>query len=160
MLINIRVTTTWHHWHSHLHHWAGQSSSRRKMPTSCTSRTLMLWSWQYISAVAECQRSWSMVGEVSTSCMDTLYIELRTLPSLPERWSSQSLLYKFDRSEAHSPGTVEFLVRADPYNVATEFCILDVESSYNAILRRRRFTWWELFRPPIINFWSTPHYQK
>jgi len=29
-----------------------------------------------------------------------------------------------------------FPVRADPYNVVTEFCVLDVESSYNAILER------------------------
>jgi len=30
--------------------------------------------------------------------------------------------------------TVMFLVRANPYNVVTEFCVFDVESSYYAIL--------------------------
>jgi len=39
-------------------------------------------------------------------------------------------------SEVRSPGTVTFLVRIDPYNVVTEFRVLDVESSYNAILGR------------------------
>jgi len=53
---------------------------------------------------------------------------------------TQLLLYGFDGSGAHSPGTVEFSVRANPYNVVIEFCILDVESSYNAILGSHRFT--------------------
>jgi len=39
-------------------------------------------------------------------------------------------------SEARSLGIVTFSVRADPYNVATEFCVLNVESFYNAILER------------------------
>ena len=49
---------------------------------------------------------------------------------------TQSLLYRFDGSEARSPSTVEFLVQADPYNIVTEFCVLDVASSYDAILGR------------------------
>ena len=49
---------------------------------------------------------------------------------------TQSLLYDFDDSEARSPGTVEFLVRADPFNLVTEFCILNVQFPYNAILGR------------------------
>ena len=48
---------------------------------------------------------------------------------------TQSLLYGFDKSEALSPSTVKFPVRADSYNVVTKFCVLDVESLYNAILR-------------------------
>ena len=42
----------------------------------------------------------------------------------------------FDGSEAHSLGTITFSVRADRYNIVTEFYALDVESSYNAILGR------------------------
>ena len=49
---------------------------------------------------------------------------------------TQSLLYGFDRSEAHFPGTVECTVRTDPSNVVTEFCVLDIQSPYNAILGR------------------------
>ena len=48
---------------------------------------------------------------------------------------TQSLLYGFDGSEARLPGTVTFPVRADPYNIVTEFRVLDVKSSYNAIPR-------------------------
>ena len=47
---------------------------------------------------------------------------------------TQSLLYGFNGSEGRSPGTVEFLIRTDPYNVVTEFYVLDVESPYNSIL--------------------------
>jgi len=39
---------------------------------------------------------------------------------------TQSLLYGFNGSEARSPHTVEFLVRADQYNVVTEFYVLEV----------------------------------
>jgi len=49
---------------------------------------------------------------------------------------TKSLLYGFDRSEAREPRTVMFPVRVNPYNVFTEFYVLDVESSYNAILMR------------------------
>ena len=49
---------------------------------------------------------------------------------------TQSLLYGLNGSEERLPGAVTFLVRADLYNVLTEFCVLDVESSYNAILGR------------------------
>jgi len=49
---------------------------------------------------------------------------------------TQSLLYGFDENEAHSPCMVEFPVRADPFNVVTEFSILDVLSPYNIILER------------------------
>ena len=49
---------------------------------------------------------------------------------------TQSLLYGFDESEARSSSTVEFPFRADPYNVVTKFCVLDIESLYNAILGR------------------------
>jgi len=62
---------------------------------------------------------------------DTL--ELARKMILPQ---TQSFLYGFHRGKARSPGTVMFPVRADPYNVIMEFCILDVESSYNAILGR------------------------
>ena len=45
---------------------------------------------------------------------------------------TQSLLYKFDKNEPRSPGTVEYPIRADPFNV-TEFCNLDVHYPYNTI---------------------------
>ena len=48
----------------------------------------------------------------------------------------QTLLHGFDRNEARFPGLVEFPVCADPFNVVTEFCILDVQSPYNVILGR------------------------
>jgi len=47
-----------------------------------------------------------------------------------------SLLYGFNGNEARSAGTVEFSICADPFNIITEFCILDVQSPYNAILGR------------------------
>jgi len=47
-----------------------------------------------------------------------------------------SFLYGFDGSEARSPGTVESPVRADPYNVITEFCVINLESPYNTIIER------------------------
>jgi len=37
---------------------------------------------------------------------------------------TQSLLYRFDGSEARSPRTVMFPIRADPYNVVTESVFL------------------------------------
>jgi len=49
---------------------------------------------------------------------------------------TQSLLYGFDASKARSFGTVKFPVRADPYNVITEFYVLDIEFLYNTIFRR------------------------
>jgi len=49
---------------------------------------------------------------------------------------TQSLLYGLNRSEERLPGAVTFLVRADPYNVVTEFSVLDIKSSYNVILGR------------------------
>jgi len=48
---------------------------------------------------------------------------------------TQSLLYRFDESKPHLPGTITFPVRADPYNIVIDVCVLDVESSYKAILR-------------------------
>jgi len=48
----------------------------------------------------------------------------------------QLLLYGFDGNEARSPDTIEFPVRADPFNILTEFCILDIPSPYNAIRGR------------------------
>jgi len=62
---------------------------------------------------------------------DTL--ELAQKMILPQ---TQSLLYVFDGIEEQSMGRVMFPVRADPYNIVTEFCVIDVESSYNAILGR------------------------
>ena len=44
---------------------------------------------------------------------------------------TQSLLYGFDGNEARSLSMVQFPVRADPYNVVTEFSILDIPSPYN-----------------------------
>ena len=49
---------------------------------------------------------------------------------------TQSLLYGFDGNEVHSPSMAEFSVYADPFNIITEFNILDVLSPYNAFLRR------------------------
>ena len=40
------------------------------------------------------------------------------------------------RERGTFPGMVEFSVCADPFNVVTEFSILDVPFPYNAILRR------------------------
>jgi len=51
---------------------------------------------------------------------------------------TQSLLYGFDRNEARSPGMVEFPVRADPFNVVTEFNILDVPSPIMPFLKGHR----------------------
>ena len=51
------------------------------------------------------------------------------------RPQTQLLLYRFDGSKPHSPGTITFPVRADPYNIVIDLCVLDVESSYKAILR-------------------------
>ena len=65
---------------------------------------------------------------------DTL--ELAQKMILPQ---TQSLLYVFDGIEERSAGTVMFPVRADPYSIVTEFCVFDVESSYNAILGGHRF---------------------
>ena len=56
---------------------------------------------------------------------------------------TQSLLYDFDRSKARSPGTVEFPVRADPFNIVTKLCVLNVQSPYNAILGR---PWFHMMR--------------
>ena len=53
---------------------------------------------------------------------------------------THSLLNSFDGSEARSPSTVEFLVRVNPFNVVTEFSVLDVQSPYNAILGRHGST--------------------
>ena len=49
---------------------------------------------------------------------------------------TRSHLYEFDGNETHSPSTVSLSVRADPYNVITEFYVIGVESSHNAILER------------------------
>ena len=49
---------------------------------------------------------------------------------------TQSLLYSFDRSKARSPGMIEFSVRANPFNIVTRFCVLDLQFPYNAIFRR------------------------
>jgi len=49
---------------------------------------------------------------------------------------TQSLLYGFDESEARSSRTVTYFIRADLYNVVTEFCVLYVEYSNNTILGR------------------------
>jgi len=38
---------------------------------------------------------------------------------------TQSFLYGLGGSEAHSPGTITFSVRADPYSIVTEFCVFD-----------------------------------
>ena len=40
---------------------------------------------------------------------------------------TQSLLYGFDGSKACSSGTVTFPVRANLYNVVTDFYVLDIE---------------------------------
>ena len=49
---------------------------------------------------------------------------------------TQSYMYEFDGNETHSPGTVALPVRADPYNVITEFYLIDMESPHNVILVR------------------------
>jgi len=49
---------------------------------------------------------------------------------------SQPLLYRFNENGARSLSTVEFPFRTDPFNIVTEFCILDIQSPYKAILRR------------------------
>ena len=35
----------------------------------------------------------------------------------------------------HSPGTIALSVRVDPYNIITEFYVIDMESPHNAILK-------------------------
>ena len=49
---------------------------------------------------------------------------------------TQSHLHGFDGNETRSRGTISLLVVWDPYNVITEFYLVDVEFSHNAILRR------------------------
>ena len=49
---------------------------------------------------------------------------------------TRSHLYEFDRSETRSPGTVALLIRTDPYNIITEFYVINMGFPYNAILRR------------------------
>ena len=68
---------------------------------------------------------------------------------------TQSLLYEFDRSEAHSPGTLEFPVHADPFNVVIEFCVLDAQSLYNAILGR---PWIYMMRAILFTHHQLPKY--
>ena len=45
-------------------------------------------------------------------------------------------LYDFDGIEACSSGSISLPVRADPYNVITEFYVMDIPSPHNAILGR------------------------
>ena len=49
---------------------------------------------------------------------------------------TQSHLYGFNGNEIYTPGTVSLLIQADPYNIITELYMIDIESSYNAILGR------------------------
>jgi len=49
---------------------------------------------------------------------------------------TQPYLYGFDGNETYSPSIISLPVRADPYNVITEFYVVDVESSHNVILER------------------------
>jgi len=49
---------------------------------------------------------------------------------------TQSHLFAFDGNEMPFSGTISLPVRADPYNVITEFYVVDVESPHNAILGR------------------------
>ena len=44
-----------------------------------------------------------------------------------------SYLYRFDGNETHSPGTILLPMRANPYNVITEFYVIDMESSLKTI---------------------------
>ena len=46
---------------------------------------------------------------------------------------TQSYMYGFDENESHLPSMVALPVRADPSNVITEFYVVNVESSHNAI---------------------------
>ena len=71
---------------------------------------------------------------------------------------TQSLLYAFDGSKARSPGTIKFLVRADPCNVVTESCVLDVESPYNAILGRPWIHMLRVVPSTHHQLLSTPHH--
>ena len=64
---------------------------------------------------------------------------MKDIPELAHKMTipqTQSFLYGFDGSKALSPGIIEFLVRANPYNIDTKFCVLDIESPYNTILNR------------------------
>ena len=59
----------------------------------------------------------------------TLSIEMEDAPELAQKLiipQTQSLLYGFGGNKAHSPNTIEFLVQVNPFNVMTEFCILDI----------------------------------
>jgi len=49
---------------------------------------------------------------------------------------NQSHLFEFDGNEMHSLGIVTLPVRTDPYNIITEFYVVNVESPYNTILGR------------------------
>ena len=44
--------------------------------------------------------------------------------------------YGFNGNETHSPGTIALPIHVDPYNVITEFYVVDIESPRNKILRR------------------------
>ena len=60
-----------------------------------------------------------LYGHTLDRMEDTL--ELARKMIIPQ---TQLLLYGFDESEARSPSTVEFPVRADLYNIIIEFCSL------------------------------------
>jgi len=49
---------------------------------------------------------------------------------------TQSHLYGFDRNEMCFPRTISLPICAGPYNVITEFYMVDVESPRNTILGR------------------------
>ena len=49
---------------------------------------------------------------------------------------TKSHLYGFDGNKTCFPSTISLLVRTDPYNIITEFYMVDVESPDNAILGR------------------------
>ena len=49
---------------------------------------------------------------------------------------TQSNLYGFDKNETYSPSTITLPVRTDPYNIITEFYVIDWEFPRNTILER------------------------
>jgi len=71
----------------------------------------------------------------------------------------QSLLYSFDGNKAYSHDTVEFPVRAIPFNIVTEFCVLEVQFSYAILgrpwihmMRAVQSTHHQLLKYPILKY--------
>ena len=62
---------------------------------------------------------------------------------------TQFHLYGFDGNETHPLDIILLPVRANPYNVITEFYMVDMEFPHNAILRR---PWFHMMRAVLSTY--------